>query len=485
MTDSVMGTWSYTYDDFNRLTSGTASAGVDDTLALSWTYDRYGNRWAQSASGSGNISAVQPNLTFDTNNNQVAGWSYDADGNLLNDERNSYTYDAEGRITELNGAKAYVYDAEGRRVAKYSGSSVTATYILDLAGNQVTEFNGSGTWMHSNAWAGGRLLATYEGPGESKPNTYHFHLTDWLSTQRMQTNAAGAAEEMCYSYPFGDGLLCNVSGADATEHHFTSKMRDTESGLDYFGARYLNSNLGRFMTPDWAGAPTAVPYAAFGDPQTLNLYAYVQNEAITSIDTNGHCGGLENCQAPPISGGTGFWDDTAGPYCTSDCGDDHSNYDGSCDCYTSDSGTRNSPPQPSKPKTHFWHNLRQHLDNLVHFRAWNNNGRGGSGHITLYDQFGNLLAAGAGMAPSANPQAVYAKAAANPPRPVTPVPTLKPEPMEPEEIEETDLQKLVKIVADALSNAADGADLFLRDFAPPVFVPQCKDCSLMQANPED
>ena len=56
-------------------------------------------------------------------------------------------------------------------------------------------------------------------------------------------------------------------------YHFTGKERDTESGLDYFEARYLNSNLGRLMTPDWADAPIAVPYANFGDPQSLNLYA--------------------------------------------------------------------------------------------------------------------------------------------------------------------------------------------------------------------
>jgi hypothetical protein len=49
-----MGAWTYTYDDFNRLTGGTAAAGVDDGLALNWTYDRYGNRWAQNATGSGN-----------------------------------------------------------------------------------------------------------------------------------------------------------------------------------------------------------------------------------------------------------------------------------------------------------------------------------------------------------------------------------------------------------------------------------------------
>ena len=42
------------------------------------------------------------------------------------------------------------------------------------------------------------------------------------------------------------------------------------------------------MTPDWAAAPTAVPYATFGDPQTLNLYAYVNNNPNTGIDMDGH-----------------------------------------------------------------------------------------------------------------------------------------------------------------------------------------------------
>ncbi len=284
-----MGAWSYSYDDFNRLSGGTANSG----LGLGWTYDRYGNRWAQNASCSGancaGVTAAQPQLTFG-NNNQVANWVYDADGNLLYDGRNAYNYDAEGRLIALNGEPTYVYDAEGRRVAKLSPSgAVTASYLLDLAGHQVTELNGAGTWMHSNVWApGGKLLATYEGPGEPKPNTYHFHLTDWLGTNRMQTNAAGNSEETCTSYPFGDGLSCTGPAADATEQHFTGKERDAESGLDYFYARYYSSTLGRFMTPDWAAAPTAVPYATFGDPQTLNLYAYVNNNPNTGIDMDGH-----------------------------------------------------------------------------------------------------------------------------------------------------------------------------------------------------
>jgi RHS repeat-associated protein len=263
---------------------------VDGGLTLSWTYDRYGNRWTQSANGTGNASAVQPNLAFYGNNNQVSGWDYDAAGNLTNDNRNTYAYDAEGRIASLNSAPTYAYDAEGRRVAKLgSGGTVATSYILDLGGNQVTELNASGGWKHSNVWAaGGRLLATYEGPAGTDTVGYHFHLTDWLGTQRMQTTAAGNQEEECYSYPFGDGLTC--TGTDATEHHFTSKERDTESGLDYFGARYLSSDLGRFMTPDWAAKPTAVPYASFGNPQSLNLYSYVGNNPNTGIDLDGHVG---------------------------------------------------------------------------------------------------------------------------------------------------------------------------------------------------
>ncbi|MGB9144549.1 MAG: hypothetical protein WCC14_01890, partial [Acidobacteriaceae bacterium] len=46
MTDSVEGTWSYTYDDMNRVLSGDATSGPDDGMDLAWTYDRYGNRWS-------------------------------------------------------------------------------------------------------------------------------------------------------------------------------------------------------------------------------------------------------------------------------------------------------------------------------------------------------------------------------------------------------------------------------------------------------
>jgi RHS repeat-associated protein len=61
-----------------------------------------------------------------------------------------------------------------------------------------------------------------------------------------------------------------------------------ETGLDYFGARYLSSAQGRWTSPDWSAAPQPVPYAALDDPQSLNLYAYVRNNPLRTADVDGH-----------------------------------------------------------------------------------------------------------------------------------------------------------------------------------------------------
>lgn len=66
--------------------------------------------------------------------------------------------------------------------------------------------------------------------------------------------------------------------------HSTGKERDAESGLDYFGARYYGSNMGRFMSPDPAG-----PWAAdVSDPQSWNFYAYARNNPLINTDPDGY-----------------------------------------------------------------------------------------------------------------------------------------------------------------------------------------------------
>jgi RHS repeat-associated protein len=204
-------------------------------------------------------------------------------------------------MTVLTG---YIYDAGGTRVAKgtitawscnpaVNGFKTVSDFVLGLGGEQVTEMGvdttaGSGTttlaWQHTNVFAGGKLLGTYDKDG------LHFYFDDPLGTRRAQTDYAGHLEQTCQSLPFGDQLACTGGDLQApTEHHFTGKERDSESGNDYFMARYYSSAMGRFMSPDWSAKAEPVPYARLGDPQSLNLYAYVGNNPLIRYDADGHC----------------------------------------------------------------------------------------------------------------------------------------------------------------------------------------------------
>ena len=69
---------------------------------------------------------------------------------------------------------------------------------------------------------------------------------------------------------------------------FTGKERDQELGLDYFGARYHGSAVGRFTSPDWSAKPVAIPYAKLENPQSLNIYAYMLDNPLRGVDPDGH-----------------------------------------------------------------------------------------------------------------------------------------------------------------------------------------------------
>ena len=187
----------------------------------------------------------------------------------------SYTYDAENRIATVDGgATTYVYDANGQRVRKTVGGAST-DYVYDLAEHAVAEVNASG-WQRGEVYAGGRHLATYAN------STTYFDHEDWLGTERVRTAVNGSVCESITSLPFGDGESTTGSCADASTRHFTGKERDTESGLDNFGARYDASSIGRFMSPD------NPKFSEKTDPQSWNLYSYVSDNPLSRIDPTGH-----------------------------------------------------------------------------------------------------------------------------------------------------------------------------------------------------
>jgi len=309
----VTGTWAFGYDTLNRLTAANASSGPYSGESGCWNYDAFGNRTVEAFStqtttpcAQGANDNAQYTVTTPTALNQVSGFQYDAAGNVLNDGKNNYWYDAEGRLCAVaypNGSggayyEQYLYDAEGRRVGKVPASSLscaaptgapTNQYLLGLGGEQVTEVNGLGAPLHTNAYAGGKLLSTYDFINGG----LHFVLTDPLGTKRVQISATGTAELNCQSLPFGNDLgnprvtdcvvpTNGVGAPDATEHHFTGKERDAESGNDFFTARYYASSFGRFASPDDGSDQNP------SDPQSWNLYSYVRNNALSNTDLDGH-----------------------------------------------------------------------------------------------------------------------------------------------------------------------------------------------------
>ncbi|HEY1742945.1 MAG TPA: RHS repeat-associated core domain-containing protein [Granulicella sp.] len=337
LNDSIMGNWSYAngYDDLNRLVAGQASTGPYAGQYMCWSYDNFGNRTHQSISNQPFVNAagspcqaasgaslIDTAVNYGTNNQISSVTSpaltvaYDGAGNVTNDGNNSYLYDAEGRICALRGPlgmTGYQYDAAGNRVGRGSITSMNcdvtqngyqpaSDYVLDQSGGQMTEVsvgNGQSTWQHTNVTADGTLIATYDTAG------LHFYVNDALGSRRVQTDPAGFPEQTCQNLPFGDQLYCTGSLNSPTEHHFTGKERDTESGLDYFGARYFGSNMGRFLSPDYSSVPDTVPYADFRDPQSLNLYSYGLNNPVSNTDSNGHqvtiCADGQTTNCPTIS----------------------------------------------------------------------------------------------------------------------------------------------------------------------------------------
>jgi RHS repeat-associated protein len=190
---------------------------------------------------------------------------------------NHARYDAENRIVSVDGgATTYVYNAQGQRVQKSVGAAIT-DYVYDLGGHAITEINGSGVWMRGEIYTGGRHIATYAN------STTYFNHSDWLGTERARTAMNGTLCETITSLPFGDGQATSGNCGDTSPLHFTGKERDWESNLDNFGFRYYSSSMGRFTKPD-------EPFAGWDqhDPQSFNLYTYVENNPLNRIDVDGH-----------------------------------------------------------------------------------------------------------------------------------------------------------------------------------------------------
>ncbi|HEY6349500.1 MAG TPA: RHS repeat-associated core domain-containing protein, partial [Candidatus Angelobacter sp.] len=277
---------SFAYDSLNRLISAQ-NAGTDCTKNTvngkteywgnSYSYDAWGNLLQKTVT-----KCSAENLSVSAlANNQLVGYTYDAAGNMQHDATSgfNYSYDQENRITSAAGY-TYAYDSDGNRVEKSNGS--TGTIYWPMSPGIVAESDLSGNLKSEYVFFGGKRVARKDLPG----GAISYYFNDNLGTASVITDSAGNIKADSDYYPWGGEL--QFANGDPNHYKFGGHERDGETGLDYMLARYYSNPLGRFLTPDWAAKPITVPYANFGNPQSLNLYTFGKNNPRTFGDPDGH-----------------------------------------------------------------------------------------------------------------------------------------------------------------------------------------------------
>jgi RHS repeat-associated protein len=260
---------SYAYDQVNRLATAVSATGGTTNWGLSFSYDVYGNRTAQTVTAG---SAPAFSATFGSNNRMV-GYSYDNNGNqLTTPDGATLEYDPDNRLTKWTKqgqVDQYQYHPSGWRLSKGSekylygpGGQLLESY---RAWNDITDY----------VYFGGRLLYTLSGD-TAVTRIYSDRLGSTRATETIQQYGGGWTTRNYY--PFGEEITSTASD----QYKFASTYRDSATGLDYAINRYYASGTARFLTPD--------PYQASGgpaDPQSWNRYAYALNDPVNYKDPGG------------------------------------------------------------------------------------------------------------------------------------------------------------------------------------------------------
>jgi RHS repeat-associated protein len=268
---SSIASQTYTYDALNRLTSASETSA----WSQAFNYDPYGNMWVTNPPTGINLNPLTATAQNDYNSvtNQLVSATYDSAGNQSTDRQgNSYFYDVDSHQTSCvvaGVAALYTYDGRGHRATKTIGAVVTV-FVYDAYGKLIAEYGGQ--------TSGSNLGTSY--------------LTgDNLGSTRIVTRTDQSVVARHDYLPFGDEIPVGIGTrtvalgyvtSDDTRQKFTGKERDTESNLDYFGARYYSPPEGRFTSID--------PQHGHGgliDPQVWNLYIYVRNNPLSLNDPDG------------------------------------------------------------------------------------------------------------------------------------------------------------------------------------------------------
>jgi len=254
-------TCSYSHDDLVRL----ASANCGSIWSQTFTYDAFGNI---NKSGSMSFGATYSPTTNRMTSIGSSTPSYDADGNVLNDFLNTYSWDGYGRPVTINGV-GVTYDALGRMVEQNrSGAYIQVLYAP--TGFKMQLINGQTNT--SFVQLPGGAVAVWG------PNGFYYRHADWLGSSRF---ASTALRTMYYDgayAPFGEPY----AQTGTTDLSFTGMNQDTSANVYDFPAREYGIQ-GRWPSPD----PSGISSVHIKDPQMWNRYAYIRNSPLDEVDPTG------------------------------------------------------------------------------------------------------------------------------------------------------------------------------------------------------
>jgi RHS repeat-associated protein len=298
--------WAWSYDSLGQVIRADSNVNTRDRA---YQYDAIGNRQKTANSltlpVANNYSANPLNQYSAITNSQstILNPSYDLDGNAtayplpISPITNStLTWDAENRLISSTVGTAittYQYDAQSRRIAKTAGTATTsvATLYLYDAWNCIADYSRSAgvsptfTLKKTRLW-GTDLSGTPQGAGGvagllsesliSNPQSPIYYPTydGNGNVSEYLTNTGTTAAHFEYD-PFGNTVV-NTDTANLFTYRFSTKPRDSETGLYYYGYRYYDPSTGRWVSRD--------PIEERGG---LNMYVMIRNNTINLLDILG------------------------------------------------------------------------------------------------------------------------------------------------------------------------------------------------------
>jgi RHS repeat-associated protein len=311
---------SFTYDGLNRVSDAWSNGNLWGEAYSIDPWDNLNQFGRYQNSQNQILPFVEANQSLTANTqNQVSAFCYDTAGNVLAEaasqcppaQGSGFTYNAENQLTFAGGTN-YVYDGDGNRVEKYMVNTQNQIVFQELywyggGSTPLDETDGTGSTTDSAF----NEYVFFNGARTARRNAgnVYYYFADHLGTARDIVQAGYTSP--CYDADYTPyGVEMDNIDSCSQNYKFTGKERDSESGNDYFEARYFGSSMGRFMTPDplpWLGWQNPSEESTeeekeeahkkfedwIGNPQNLNMYAYALNNPLRYTDPTG----MSGCQA--------------------------------------------------------------------------------------------------------------------------------------------------------------------------------------------